>query len=103
MQKSCQLSEVVDALGILGSAKRLKLLSVMHEGPQTPLELAEKSDEPLRVWYHLQMLLRGGLVKREGQGKEVYYSLCPERLECVIKTLINLRDDTPNLFNDQLS
>ena len=68
--------ELVDFFKALGDDIRLKLVFELVDGPRNVGDLGEAvgANQPL-VSHHLNLLRMLGVVERQRQGKQVYYTL----------------------------
>ena len=76
-----QLTEILSAIS---HPTRRAIIRRLANGPARFLDIAEPFDVALNaVTKHLKLLERGGLIKREKRGREVFTSLRPEALRLV--------------------
>ena len=78
-------SEMAPVLAALADPVRLRIVSMLAAAPdgaacgcdlETPLNLSQPT-----VSHHLKILREAGIVQGNRQGRWVYYSVVPERLE----------------------
>jgi DNA-binding transcriptional ArsR family regulator len=70
------LQQVADYFQTLSEPTRLQILNLLRTGEHNVGELAEACQcSSANVSRHLSMLTRQGLVKREGRGNTVFYSI----------------------------
>lgn len=83
--------KLATALRVLADPARLRILSLIAANPEGaicqarftgPLELAQST-----VSHHLKVLHDAGLVHREQRGSWAYYSLAPQRLKTLLRSL----------------
>jgi DNA-binding transcriptional ArsR family regulator len=77
--KSC--ARKLAALAAPGG-ERLRIVHFLRDGPRNVTEIAEMlQTAPINVSHHMNVLVAADLVRREKQGRFVYYSLLPGVLE----------------------
>ena len=87
--------ELADALKVLADPARLRLLSLIANGPDGEM-CACNLVEPLgrsqpTVSHHLAVLTEAGLLTRERRGKWAWYRVVPERLAALAGALAPIR------------
>jgi ArsR family transcriptional regulator len=79
MVGSVRMRDIVNVVRALSADTRLRVLKLLQDGPLSSAELQQSLGVPHQtVYYHLQVLRRGGLVvsRREG-GRTVYAPSMP--------------------------
>ena len=75
------LELIAERFRLLGDPVRLRLLQSLEGGERSVADLVASSGAAqASVSKHLQLLLRGGLVRRRRQGMFVYYSVADARV-----------------------
>ncbi|MDA8440405.1 MAG: metalloregulator ArsR/SmtB family transcription factor [Propionibacterium sp.] len=78
-------------LRVVSDASRLQLLSLIHnsrDGEARVADLARALDlRSPTVSYHLRMLGEAGVVSRDPRGRDVWYSIVPQRLASIADLL----------------
>ncbi len=75
------LELIAERFRLLGDPVRLRLLQTLEAGEMSVAELvASTGAAQASVSKHLQLLLRGGLVRRRRQGMFVHYSVVDDRV-----------------------
>ncbi len=78
-------------LRVVSDASRLQLLSLIHNSRDGEARVADLARAlGLRsptVSYHLRMLGEAGVVSRDPRGRDVWYSIVPERLASIADLL----------------
>jgi DNA-binding transcriptional ArsR family regulator len=70
-----------DLCQVLAEPTRLKLLSLLAEGPRAVKELVEATGQrQAKISQHLAMMRQRGIVRSERLGTEVRYSLADPRI-----------------------
>ena len=87
-----QAREVADVCRMLADATRVQMLSTLASGAKSVGMLCEKLklSQPTAS-HHLALLRMTGLVNRQRQGKQMFYSLNSRRLGSVAKFLNSLK------------
>jgi DNA-binding transcriptional ArsR family regulator len=67
---------VAERLRLLADATRLRILNALREGEQSVVEIVDAvgATQP-NVSRNLALLLRGGMVTRRQEGRQVYYRI----------------------------
>jgi DNA-binding transcriptional ArsR family regulator len=75
------LELIAERFRLLGDPVRLRLLQTLEAGEMSVADLvASTGAAQASVSKHLQLLLRGGLVRRRRQGMFVHYSVVDDRV-----------------------
>jgi ArsR family transcriptional regulator len=79
----------------MGDPARLRLLETLMQGPHCVSELAAETDDNMStVSQRLAKLLNGGLVRRERDGKHVFYELADDHIvELVTNALAHAAEE----------
>ena len=85
------LEEAAECLKVMAHPVRLKMVSLLMQGPFAVHELAELCEtSPNQTCEHLRLLKGHGLLSSHRQGRTVYYRVLSPRLprliECIRKT-----------------
>ncbi len=85
------LKEVFSALS---DSTRLRILEMLREGDMTQKEIKERleMDQPA-VSYHMDKLVRSGLVLAIREGRQVRYSLNMGALDIILEYLMRLKKE----------
>jgi len=80
----------------LGDETRLRIVSVLRRGEESVCNLAGLLETgQSRLSFHLKALKDAGLVRDRRQGRWIYYSLNPEGLEALERSLYWLKGIPP--------
>ena len=87
-----QAREVADVCRMLADSTRVQMLVNLVSGAQSVGMLCETLDlsQPTAS-HHLALLRMTGLVQRQRQGKQMFYSLNKKRLAAVAKLVSSLK------------
>jgi ArsR family transcriptional regulator len=90
-----EADDMAPVLAALGDPVRLRIISMLAAAPngaacgcdlEEPLGLSQPT-----VSHHLKILREAGLVEGRREGRWVYYSVVPERLEEITRALTPVR------------
>lgn len=86
-----EASELSQMLRVIADPTRLQLLSMIEGSEQKEACVSDLADAlGLRaptISHHLKIMTEGELVQREQRGRNVWYSIRPERLESITDLL----------------
>ena len=75
------LTQTAILFSALGDLQRLRLMELLFDGPHCVSELAQETDESMSlISQRLKILHQARLLKRERQGKHIYYSLADDHI-----------------------
>lgn len=82
-----QAEDISRLLRVVSDPTRLQLLSLIHSSPQGRARVVDLTDalafrQPT-ISHHLKILDEAGVVTGERAGREVWYSIVPERLSAI--------------------
>lgn len=78
-------------LRVVSSATRLQILSLIHNSASGTVRVADLTPvlglrQPT-VSHHLRVMTEAGIVSRDPVGREVWYSILPQRLDAIADLL----------------
>jgi len=86
-----QAEDTAQMFSVVSNPTRLQILSMIHHSPQgvarvVDLTAALDLRQPT-VSHHMKVMYEAGIVSREPAGREVWYSIVPERLTAIADLL----------------
>lgn len=84
-----QVAQLADIFRLMGDASRLSIIVTCLRAPISVGEIAARLGlSPSLVSHHLRLLRAARVLKAERRGKQMFYSVSDEHIECVINDMI---------------
>ncbi len=81
------LFDLADLFKILGDSTRLRIISVLYEGPMNVGEIADSLDmSQSAISHQLKSLKDNNLVIACRDGKSIYYDLADDHVKIILQT-----------------
>ena len=92
-----QISQLADLFALLGDTTRLRIEMCCLCEPINFGEIAGRLDlSASLVSHHLRLLRAARLLRSERRGKQVFYSILDDHIQCVIEDMVAHLDEDPN-------
>ena len=92
-----QISQLADLFALLGDTTRLRIVMCCLCEPINVGEIAGRLDlSASLVSHHLRLLRAARLLRSERRGKQVFYSILDDHIQCVIEDMVAHLDEDPN-------
>lgn len=92
-----QISQLADLFALLGDTTRLRIVMCCLCEPINVGEIAGRLDlSASLVSHHLRLLRAARLLRSERRGKQVFYSILDDHIQCVIEDMVAHLDEDPD-------
>ena len=83
------VTRLADMFRLMGDASRLRIILTCLRGPINVGDIAAELDvsQPL-VSHHLRLLRAARILRAERRGKQMFYSVADDHIECVINDML---------------
>ncbi|MGE3296390.1 MAG: ArsR/SmtB family transcription factor [Porticoccaceae bacterium] len=92
-----QISQLADLFALLGDTTRLRIVMCCLCEPINVGGIAGRLDlSASLVSHHLRLLRAARLLRSERRGKQIFYSILDDHIQCVIEDMVAHLDEDPD-------
>lgn len=83
------VAHLADLFRLMGDPSRLSIVLSCLQGPVNVGDIAERLGlSSSLVSHHLRLLRAARVLRAERRGKQMFYSVCDDHIECVIRDMM---------------
>ncbi len=83
------VSRLADTFRLMGDASRLRIILTCLTEPIRVSDIAERLGlSQSLVSHHLRLLKSARIVRSERRGRQMFYALCDDHIQCVVEDML---------------